>query len=874
MKCCCIDEYITLKQESVENRDTKIDPKIAEAMMHVFKTCTDKHQLIGLAVETLRFDILRDTLDAELLEYTFELAQEVQSLNLRRKILEVVIDFARNQDEVDYALVCQSLQMLDEAQRVADILKRLIDSNVPLAFQIAFDLVQNENQRFLQELMALLPTLSDELEAMSFEDVQESDSLSTQELRILRLKHILKGNVLVGINLDFLCRNNHTDLMYMAHIKKACPKNNSMMHNYGTLAHGFMFSGTTADQFIRDNLDWFKEATHWGQFSAVGSMGLIHKGHFAEAMTILGPFMPPQDGGPSRHPYAEGGSLYALGLIHANQGGNANSETLTYLRNMLASHEDKVIQHGACLGLGLAGMGTGNDEMYSQLRNLVFQNDAVAGAAGALAIGLILAGKGPMWVSEQSGEEAVQELLNYAHDTKHIKIIQAIGNAIALMCYGHEETADPVIEQLLQDSDPYLRCAGVNTIAMAFAGSGNSQAIKKLLHVGVSDVSDDVRRCAVIAMSFILFKNPEKVPDHVRLLCESFNSQVRYASCIALGVGCAGTENGEALKLVEPLLKDGQGVVRQGAMLAKAMILMQAKEGKDSEVSKFRKFLDDIIMGRRSSLLLKTGATMAMAILNAGGRNVTLKMASHAGFNKMASIVGVMLWSQHWDWFPLMHFLGLAFTPTCMIGLDETLKMPAGFKATCHNKPSVYAYPEFLKKEDKKETTEIKKVELSAQSDKEKSKLMRRKLQRQKSVSGTTGGATLTPMADASTPRVDVVNTPKPKPTTEEDMDVDSEERKKSEDKKSEEETKEEPTEFTIESPCRITAIQQKQLSFDQNARFVPVLAQSVRNLGIVMLRDSNPSSPADYVEFKGGAVDDEPQAPEPFEWTPPAEFQ
>ena len=34
------------------------------------------------------------------------------------------------------------------------------------------------------------------------------------------------------------------------------------------------------------------------------------------------------------------------------------------------------------------------------------------------------------------------------------------------------------------------------TIAMAYAGTGNNKAIRKLLHVAVSDVNDDVRRAA------------------------------------------------------------------------------------------------------------------------------------------------------------------------------------------------------------------------------------------------------------------------------------------------------------------------------------------------------------------------------------------
>ena len=46
---------------------------------------------------------------------------------------------------------------------------------------------------------------------------------------------------------------------------------------------------------------------------------------------------------------------------------------------------------------------------------------------------------------------------------------------------------------------------------MTFYFEGNNKAIKKLLHVAVSDVNDDVRRAAVMSLGFLLFKTPEQV---------------------------------------------------------------------------------------------------------------------------------------------------------------------------------------------------------------------------------------------------------------------------------------------------------------------------------------------------------------------------
>lgn len=86
-----------------------------------------------------------------------------------------------------------------------------------------------------------------------------------------------------------------------------------------------------------------------------------------------------------------------------------------------------------------------------------------------------------------------------------------------------------------------MRYGGVYTLALAYAGTSNNNAIRRLLHIAVSDTSDDVRRAAVTALSFLLFKNPQQVPRVVQLLSESYNPHVRCGATLALGIACAGT---------------------------------------------------------------------------------------------------------------------------------------------------------------------------------------------------------------------------------------------------------------------------------------------------------------------------------------------
>lgn len=58
-----------------------------------------------------------------------------------------------------------------------------------------------------------------------------------------------------------------------------------------------------------------------------------------------------------------------------------------------------------------------------------------------------------------------------------------------------------------------------------------------------------------------------------------------------------------------------------------------------------------------------------------GGHNVTISLQSRTGHTHMPSVVGVLVFTQFWFWFPLSHFLSLSFTPTCVIGLNKDLKV-------------------------------------------------------------------------------------------------------------------------------------------------------------------------------------------------------
>ena len=79
-------------------------------------------------------------------------------------------------------------------------------------------------------------------------------------------------------------------------------------------------------------------------------------------------------------------------------------------------------------------------------------------------------------------------------------------------------------------------------------------------------------------------------------------------------------------------------------------------------------------------------------IIDAGGRNVTISLQSRSGYENIPAIVGMALFTQFWYWYPLTHFLSLAFTPTGILGLNAALEVPR-FQFVSNARPSLYAYP-------------------------------------------------------------------------------------------------------------------------------------------------------------------------------------
>ena len=71
----------------------------------------------------------------------------------------------------------------------------------------------------------------------------------------------------------------------------------------------------------------------------------------------------------------------------------------------------------------------------------------------------------------------------------------------------------------------------------------------------------------------------------------------RYGSALALGVACAGTGLKEAIALLETLSNDPVSYVRQGALIASALVLVQQNDQTCARVAHFRQLYAKVVTG-------------------------------------------------------------------------------------------------------------------------------------------------------------------------------------------------------------------------------------------------------------------------------------
>lgn len=364
--------------------------------------------------------------------------------SFRRELLSLLLKLFRSNTPSDYNAITQLWVQLDDAADCAQgIISLLADGSARgrvEAYQIAFDVTEMAPQSFLERLRSAIA-----------ESGWGPEGTKGNEEERTALHEILNGNRIAELYINFLKKNNQTDMSILKGTKDSLEDRYSIYHSAITFTNAYANCGTTSDRFLRENLDWLGRASNWAKFSATAALGLIHRGSYINGVRVVKPYLP---GGTAPSKFSEGGALFALGLIYTGRKAGAEDE----LRQGLDDANDPIVQHGAALGLGVSALGTGDEEIYDELKNLLFQDNATSSEAAGYAMGLVMLGK--------PNERVLDEMISYAGETQHEKIIRGVAIGTALTMYGKRHAAAEVIEKFTKSNVSYLRLLLELTIRM------------------------------------------------------------------------------------------------------------------------------------------------------------------------------------------------------------------------------------------------------------------------------------------------------------------------------------------------------------------------------------------------------------------------
>lgn len=240
--------------------------------------------------------------------------------------------------------------------------------------------------------------------------------------RLSQITKILSGEIRDRLYLQFLKKNNHTDVQIIQAIKKSIGPKNSILHGAAVWSNAIQNAFTTNDTFLLDNQQWVGQSKFWNRFNATASLGLIHAGNTKNALEILNPYFNGM-AGEQASPYMTAGAYFAYGLINQNQ---FSQDLVKYFQDGYRnSGQNEAVMHGVSLGLGLVSMATKDPEIFDTLKQTLYNNadSAIIGEAAAYGMGLVMIGA--------NDSESMQEMLKHIEDQNHEKIIRGLSLSLA-----------------------------------------------------------------------------------------------------------------------------------------------------------------------------------------------------------------------------------------------------------------------------------------------------------------------------------------------------------------------------------------------------------------------------------------------------------
>lgn len=674
-----INRYIELKNSKLELDSDRQEQLIAcerivEKILdssYSLSVEADKKLLLGLAIETNKSNFImrfiKKLSDNDLSSFFRSGYDSIVLKDNKDELIQIFANEFEARNTKDLASLSKCYFSLNQYKKQADLLAGLFNNgNKELCYQLALDIQDSGDLIYISNVSKLL--------------VEQIGQVESEHLM-----SVLSGELKDRINRLFLSQNNNADHLFLKKMLSRWKAKYSLSTSAITFLLCSALYGTNDISLLKDYKDKFAAAKNWSLFTLTGALGLVFPAKYQATAVELQINQNSQ--------FYKGGLYFADGLSNFGRYLTAERRDELYAKLQVT---DEAVVHGAILNVGLRMALANDQETIERLETHLFGDSATKGEAAGYALGLLKA------TNFDTGK--IEELINASRNNQHDRIARSMMNALGLMALGNKSKADSYFDRLILEQDYILRVGAVQMLSMAYFGTGDNTIISKLLRVAATDLSDDVRRAAVLGLGFVMIRKRQKALTIFNMLSTSYNAFVRHAVALSLGIIGAHTFDKKIIKTCRRLLEDKTDHVRQAASVALGLVLQLGNENLESSFLEIRKLMLEKVEKKQESEVAKIGYHFGLGLMASGGGNCVLNLYSEAGTLKIQSAIGVFLFSQYWYWFPLANFIGLAFEPTYLVGVTKGLKIPMNFTFTSRAPKKIFDYYKTAEEIEEKKT--------------------------------------------------------------------------------------------------------------------------------------------------------------------------
>lgn len=645
--------------------DLSLDPETCLALCKFFLLRKEYKKCISYALRAKHMLHMLTPFYFESLIYRMmeQLLNTQEQGELRSFVLGLIKDDSLDDSLLGYLVQIKQYDLLREkvvqlsttADECKDILQILVESSPEEMFDILLECSVG-NEGFLEHVIDAMvfrkqiPRLERLVSSLPWEVMYQA-CLYIEDTHKIDLnidnenaKFILSGDWKQEILSNFLFKNNKTNFKFLESMSKARAP-------YMSLCNSIMNAGTTNDSLYRNNKNLIN-GKEWTRFLEFSSLGMIHQGNI-DPFEILKEVLPSLES-----TSGEPGALMALGIMNA---GKHDEETTEYFLNWLDSNSDEMV-FGACIGLGLNMMETGDMTLFERLKSQFSIDNTISQESALYAIGLVFA---------STDNKVVLEFIRSIHNrTDFPRVKRVCGLAMALVNVMTDDRED--LLELLRSDDSTERSMGLLSLGAAYTATSNLKIIEKILPY-VNDGDDETKRSAVIAIALIGYGDADIKSSCLIPLAENHNPFVRSAAALTLGFFNSGMCDVEVCGLLEAMLYDSDDLVKQSACIGCGFAMMQ---GNPSLIPNYKRTMDRInyvIVSRVESSCTKIGAAIGRSIAEASGKAAIFSIKNYSGQVLSTKVVGALMFLHSWYWYPCIPCLSLCLHPTPLYFFDENL---------------------------------------------------------------------------------------------------------------------------------------------------------------------------------------------------------